>query len=72
MDPRKQDLDALESFARSVAALRGASVDVDVAELAALYEVEWPGADDDDQDEGEEPTDDELAEAHRQREAAAR
>jgi hypothetical protein len=57
----------LETFARAVAALRGASIDVNVAELADLYDVDWP--DGGDEADEHEPTDEELAAAHRTREA---
>lgn len=67
---RKADLDALESFARAIATLKSAHVEVDVAELAELHDIAWP-VDDDDDDDDDEPTAAELAEAHRQREQAA-
>jgi hypothetical protein len=60
----------LETFARAVATLRGAEVDVDIAALADLYDVDWP--DDGDEDDEHEPTDAELAAAHKRRTAAGR
>ena len=58
----------LETFARVLATLRGASIDVDVAALADLYDVDWPDADD--EDDAREPTDEELAAAHKRRTSA--
>lgn len=43
-EDRKMAADRLESFARAVAALKTASVEIDYAKLAKAYEIQWPEA----------------------------
>ncbi len=68
----RADLEDLEIFARAVAALHDAEVELDVRAMAEAYGVDLgddPDADDEEDDE-DERTDEELAAAHRAREAA--